>query len=406
VAATSALAEALARRKEENSLLLREDLARRATEFRGLPEVVALHTTERCNLRCVMCPRALGQGKLQLSRDRMAAVCDELFPTAKKVALSGAAGEPLLSDFDLVLERALAHGVRVDVVTNGTELTEALYRTAAPAFDHVNVSIDSHLPDVYERIRVGSRFERVDRNLRAITAARGARPDGVLLSLSAVVMRSTLPHFDGLVRYARELGVDGLILQRLSHSAKPTPEEDPFASPGAAAVGAALHGARATAAEVGLNLFASEFTAEFGVENLLIAPPRAKVPAELAGGALCSYLIQHFGVQPTGEVYPCCYPTDYVMGNVRFESPRAIWNSRAAQRLRAAHYARRPALFCAGCLHAPHLPPRGPRWWVDALRKGRMAVAYARNRRRRARLESRDVEERRRVAAQGEQPRG
>lgn len=372
-------------RKDENSRLLREDLAQRKTEFRGLPEVIALHTTEKCNLRCTMCPRSLGQGKLQLPRARLAAVLDALFPTAKKVALSAAAGEPLLADFDLVLERALAHDVRVDVVTNGTELTPDVYREAARAFDHVNVSVDCHLPEVYERIRVGGRFAKLDANLRGIAEQRTSAPDGVLFSLSAVVMKSTLPHFEGLVRYARSLGVDGLILQRLSQFAKSTPAEDPYAAVGEAGVLEALAAARRTAQDVGLNLFVSDF----GQQNLIVGPLRDKVPPPLLEKPLCWYLIQHFGVQPTGEVYPCCYPTDHRLGNLNEQTPLEIWNGREAQKLRAAHYARSGTLFCSGCIHAPHLPARRPAWLVEWLRRQRMRWLNARGRWRRERAESR-----------------
>ncbi len=200
-----------AQRKEENSLRLREDVERRATVMRGLPEIIAFHTTEKCNLRCVMCPRSMGQGKRQLPRDRLAAICDDFFPTARKVTLSAAAGEPLLADFDLVVEKALAHETRVDLVTNGLQLDAALYREVRPVFDHVGVSIDCHVSEVYESIRIGASFANLDQNLQAISEERRRNPDDVLWSLSAVVMRTTLPHLHGLVRYAHDLGVDGLI---------------------------------------------------------------------------------------------------------------------------------------------------------------------------------------------------
>jgi MoaA/NifB/PqqE/SkfB family radical SAM enzyme len=373
-------------RKEANSRLLREDVARRATIFRGMPELIALHTTEICNLRCVMCPRSLGQGKLQLSRERLAAACDALFPTAKKVALSAAAGEPLLADFDLVLAKALEHEVKVDVVTNGTELTPERYLAAASVLDHVNVSVDSHLKDVYERIRVGGRFDRLERNLRGIADQRRSRPDGVLLSISAVVMRSTLSHLPGLVRFARELGVDGLILQRLSHSVPAARDEDPFLLPdGAAAVTAMLGEVKAVAREVGQNVFVSDF----GEPNLIVAPPREKVPPQILGKDLCWYLIQHFGVQPTGEVYPCCYPTDHRLGDLETEEPEAIWNGEPAQRLRAAHYAGRGSIFCAGCIQAPHLKSRLPRFLLEWLRARRMKAARLAGARRASRVAER-----------------
>jgi radical SAM protein with 4Fe4S-binding SPASM domain len=365
-------------RKLENSRLLREDVAAGATSFRGLPEVIALHTTEICNLACVMCPRSLGQGKLKLSRERLAALFDDLFPTARKVALSGAAGEPLLSDFDLVLDHARAHDVRIDVVTNGTELTPDLYREAAPLFDHVNVSIDSSLPEVYERVRVHGSFERLDRNLRAIAELRRARPDGVLFSLSSVVMRSTLPHLEQLLEYTKSLGFDGVILQRLDQGALRVRSEDPQLAPGPAATAAALERLDAAAERIGVNLFA----VNVGRPNRIVSAPREKVPPELLSPRLCSYLAHHFGVQPTGEVYACCYPTDYRLGDLHHESPRAIWNGELAQRLRAAHFARRAPLFCAGCVHAPHLAAPRARWLHAGLLRARVALARWKNRRR------------------------
>ena len=368
-------------RKEENSHLLREDVAQRRTELRALPEIVALHTTERCNLRCTMCVRSLRPGKVQLPRARLGAVCDRLFPTAKKAALSAAAGEPLIADFDLVLEKALAHEVRIDVVTNGTELTAEAYREAAPALDHVNVSLDTAVPELYEEIRVGARFAKVEANLRAIAEERRRRPDDVLLSLSAVVMRSTLPHLADLVRFAGTVEADGVIFQKLYHSGKANPDEDPSEVPGPDAVLSAFEDAGRAAHETGTNLALSEF----GVDNVLVRPVREKVAPELVDGGACSYVLQHFGVQPTGEVYPCFHPTDHLLGSVLEEDPVAIWNGRAARRLRAAHFTGRGTLFCTGCPHAPHLHPRWPASLVGGLRRIRMRIAHTRNRRRRER---------------------
>jgi MoaA/NifB/PqqE/SkfB family radical SAM enzyme len=179
----------LAALKDANSRLLREGISAGHTRLEGLPETIALHTTERCNLRCTMCARSLGQGKLQLPRERLAVLCDDLFPTARKVALSAAMGEPLLADFDLIAQKAIEHGVRIDLITNGTELDAALYGSVGRAFDHVNVSVDAADPATYDRIRRGASFERLLRNLEGIAEHRRRHPDDVLFSLSAVVCR-------------------------------------------------------------------------------------------------------------------------------------------------------------------------------------------------------------------------
>ena len=365
---SGAAANDLSEQKAHNGRLLREDIAAARTRLRGLPEVIAFHTTERCNLRCTMCERSISQGELQLSRARLAAICDDLFPTARKVALSGAKGEPLLADFDLVAQKAQQHGVRIDVVTNGTELDATLYASVAKLFDHVNVSVDAADPATYERIRRGARFERLRSNLRGIAAHRRVHPDDVLISLSAVVMRSTLPHLEKLIHLAAEMEVTGVILQPLSHAGKRNDDEDPLPELGADGLRARLEALRPVARAAAVHLF----FANFAMVPECVGPLRAKVPEELTHPSACSYVLQHFGVQPDGRVYPCYRPTDHVLGDTNVESAKEIWNGPAFQRLRAAHYSRRGSIFCSGCVHAPGLPPRRPRWMQSSLQQMRL----------------------------------
>lgn len=342
--------------KAANSQLLREDVAARRTVYRGLPEVVTLNHSDLCNLRCVMCQRSLAQGTHRLDRRTLDHVANELFPTAIKTVLTTAGGDPLAVDFEFLLARALHFGVRVDAVTNGVLLSPALYRETRSAFDHLNVSLDSHVPEVYERIRAGASFQRVWSNLEGIAAERRRSPDGALFSLSAVVMKSNLPHLADFLRAVAPLQPDGVVFQRLLHAEKPTPEEEPSLAYDAAAIEGWFQDAERTAAELGLNLFLSEFRRP----NVVPTPPRAKVPTTIEGQGLCWFLAQNFNVMYTGEVFPCCIPTDLCLGNVAHEDPAAIWNGAPMQQLRQQHLGGRGNLFCSGCLHAPHLPSPEP----------------------------------------------
>ena len=123
-----------------------------------------------------MCQRSLGQGKHRLDAQALDHVVNELFPTAQKAVLTTAGGDPLAVDFDFLLERALRFDVRLDVVTNGLLLSRDTYRRARPALDHLNISLDSHVPAVYEHIRAGSSFARVWRNLELLAEERHRRP--------------------------------------------------------------------------------------------------------------------------------------------------------------------------------------------------------------------------------------
>jgi hypothetical protein len=124
--------------KAENSRLLRAEIAGGRTAYRGLPEIVTLNSTDICNLRCVMCPRSLAQGKCRLDDRAAGLVCDELFSTALKVNRTTAGGEPLRRGFDGILERARRHAVRMDVATDGMLLDLEVFPRMRPVLDHLN----------------------------------------------------------------------------------------------------------------------------------------------------------------------------------------------------------------------------------------------------------------------------
>ena len=361
------------RLKDANSALLREDIAQRREVFRALPEILSFNHTEICNLRCIMCPRYLGQGKQRLSRRTVDHVATELFPTAKKAILTAAAGEPLSADFDLLLKRALQFGVRLDVVTNGTMLRPELFRRARPVLDHLNVSVDCHIPEIYEKIRLGSRFDVVADHLRAIRDIRAAEADDVLLSVSAVVLRTNLPHLPDFVRWVkRETGADGVVFQRLRHEVKSTRDEDPQLGSDPEAIRRAFEPAAQAAREEGINLYLSDHH----VENVIHQPMRAKVPEALVDQGACWFVLQYFGIMYSGEVYPCATQTDHCLGNLLHEDPAAIWNGKQARALRRAHWRKTGTAFCIGCEYAPHLPRRRPRVMLRAEQVARVAVRH------------------------------
>lgn len=358
--------------KDANSALLRSDVEAGRLVYRGLPEVVTLNHSDICNLRCIMCPRHDAQGVNRLDEDTLRHITNELLPTARKLVLTTAGAEPLAVDYELLMEQARRHEVRVDAVTNGVLLTADVYRRSRETLDHLNVSLDSHVREVYERIRIGASYERVIGNLEAVCEERRGRTDDVLFSLSAIVMASNVPHLAAFVRFAASLGsVDGVVFQRLRHEEKPAPQEEPYDAFSEAEILAAFEDARREAEAGGINLFLSEF----GLPPTLARPIRTKIPETLEGRGLCWFLAQNFTVMYTGEVFPCCIPTDYSLGNVLYQDPVDIWNGKRMQKLRAAHLSRRGTTFCTGCLHAPHLPSGKETALQKTVKKARVSLS-------------------------------
>lgn len=340
----------LIRRKDENSRLLREEIAAKKETLRALPEVVSLYTSDVCNLKCRMCPRRLVKGEKSIEPEVLLSVCEALFPTARKVIMTGAAGEPLLEDFESILDLACKYWVRLDVITNGTLLTPELYRKARAVLDHINVSLDSHVPETYEQIRKGAKYDKVMGNLKAIREIRRNEGDDVLFSVSFLAMKSNLPHLPEFVRFAaKELAVEGILCQKLRHDVLATPEEDPEAHLGVEEIMRIIDEASEAGREEGMNLFLSEL----GLPNVMPNPLREKIPPPLEGQGLCWFAAQNFGLSSDGSVGPCCFPNDFCYGNVTRHSIEEIWNGENARALRKGQFAGQGESLCPGCMHNP-----------------------------------------------------
>lgn len=138
------------------------------------PVEVYVQISRRCNLRCTMCGHEVwtsNSGFMETEVfDRVLAEC-----TANGVktlhVLSGQ-GEPLLHPqvFEM-LERAVAQGLEVGIVTNGTPLTpERCQRLAGLGLAYIQFSFAGWDKDSYEATYVGAKFERVIENLKQMAA--------------------------------------------------------------------------------------------------------------------------------------------------------------------------------------------------------------------------------------------
>src|SRR5581483_5159067 len=141
-----------------------------------VPRFAQIEPVGRCNLQCRMCPvRYRDAGRALMDWEMYRGIVDRL-PAVRELHLQGL-GEPLMHPrfFDMVTYAA-DKGIAVSVNTNLTILTSAMaQRMADCGLAAIYVSIDSADPAVYEHIRVGARFDRVDRNVQRLVAVAGGR---------------------------------------------------------------------------------------------------------------------------------------------------------------------------------------------------------------------------------------
>jgi uncharacterized Fe-S cluster-containing radical SAM superfamily protein len=164
-----------------------------------------------CNLECVMCrdfkilPDA---GNIDRAIADMH--CAIEMGGLESVSFSGAGEVFVMAKVVRLLESDIfsSRGIAVNITTNLTHFNEKLWRRIRHNnFGVFAVSIDGCTAEVFERIRIGARWETVRQNMLFLTALRR---EGTIrhLTWNYTVQRGNVSDVGGAVRQARALGFD------------------------------------------------------------------------------------------------------------------------------------------------------------------------------------------------------
>ncbi|MBC7952000.1 MAG: radical SAM protein [Rhodospirillaceae bacterium] len=144
------------------------------------PLEVYVQIARRCNLRCAMCGHEVWQSNSGFMEaelfDRVLSECAA--NGVKRLHVLSGQGEPMLHPqvFEM-LEKAVAQGLEVGIVTNGTPLTaERCQRLGQMGLSYIQFSFAGWDKESYEATYVGAKFERTLENLKLMGAAtRGTK---------------------------------------------------------------------------------------------------------------------------------------------------------------------------------------------------------------------------------------
>jgi hypothetical protein len=167
----------------ERFLLSQARLVRRGLIAAGrdrapqLPEIVQIESTNICNARCVFCPRdemKRRQGVMDAGLYRK--VVDECAALGIRHVRLHNYGEPFV-DRQLTEKVAYAkqRGIaEVGVISNGSLIDERVARGVIDAgLDAINISVDASGREVFERTRVGLKYDNVIANIERLVRIRG-----------------------------------------------------------------------------------------------------------------------------------------------------------------------------------------------------------------------------------------
>jgi molybdenum cofactor biosynthesis enzyme MoaA len=136
------------------------------------PSMLELELSNTCNLECVMCIGELSSS-IRKNREQLPPIhspydqafveqLEEFIPHLKELRFNG--GEPFLINvvFDIFKKvEKLNPKLKITIATNGTVLNNKVKEWLNKLNIHINFSLDSLTPEIYETIRVNAKFERV-----------------------------------------------------------------------------------------------------------------------------------------------------------------------------------------------------------------------------------------------------
>jgi len=295
------------------------------------PFLVVWNFTNMCNLRCKHCYQKADKPlPNELTLEEKLNVLDQLEDAGvSAIAFSG--GEPLMHhDFWVVAEEAVKRGFYVSVATNGTLITRSVARKLKSiGVKYVEVSLDSVDPEKHDSFRgVKGCWERT------IEGIRNCVSEGVFTGIATTVTKQNYMEAEEIVKLAKKLNVPRVIffnfipvgrgVEIFDYDLNPHEREiflkklyDLMVKEKLEILSTAPQYAR---------IVLQESRGEYTSPTHFYAGPAIsglKDLADFIGG--CGAGRIYCALQPNGDVTPCVFIPQIVLGNLRSKSFKEIW---------------------------------------------------------------------------------
>ena len=328
------------------------------------PLFVVWNFTNRCNLKCRHCYQSSdsrgSSGELSLSEKL--SLIDEL-GTNYVAMVAFAGGEPTLSrDLEPALSRCQSYGMHTTLATHGGLMSpERCKRLAGLGLKYVEISLDSIDPARHDSFRqTPGAWKRSVEGLKNVIST-----DGLRGGLAMCVHRDNLDEVASMLEFACDLGVSCFAHFNFIPVGRGVEMADMDISPAQREDLLELLRSWMQSKRIGVISTAPQFgriCLSRPQEDALIScshagnasGEKARVVAKYLGG--CGAGRTYACVQPNGEVTPCVYMPDRIMGNIRRGSFRDIFQQSPWWDLLCDRNARDGACkeceyrnYCGGC---------------------------------------------------------
>ena len=306
----------------------------RHTVHWGMPIGLSIEPTTACNLGCPECPSGLkmfSRPTGNIAEADFRAWIDQFAKHAVHLNFYFQ-GEPYIHrGFLEMVSYANSKGLFTSTSTNGHFLTDDVARkTVQSGLRRLIISIDGTTQEVYEQYRIQGKLDQVLRGAEAIIRAkRELKAVYPQVIFQFLVVRPNEHQVDDILQLGAQMGADEVRLKTAQvydyHSGNPLiPHNERYSR------------------------YVLLKDGSFRVKNSL--------------DNHCWRMWSGCVITWNGKVVPCCFDKDatHVLGDLRSDSMRQIWNSEPYRAFRAAVFQSRSTIdICANC-------SEGTKVWAEA----------------------------------------
>jgi radical SAM protein with 4Fe4S-binding SPASM domain len=342
--------------ERRNRALLERELLDKRLVFDSRPYEAQIQFSNFCNMSCVMCHDGANPLFRKMSPELLEKVGEQIAPSLS-VVIPFDGSEPLLVGWDEARSMAEEYGFEFSLTTNVQFLDEHKFFELKDVTRELMLSIDTHYPDLFARIRPGSKPEKVFENLPLATAL--CREHGLELWANVVFMTLNGPTLDQTTAYLADAGVPTVnVLQMIDVNGRSS-HLDPTLHFSAEYVTSIKQRCIEVAREKRIRLLwqaAGWERHDFRVRKVPSKPGRdaavrweTHMKRHVPG--YCMMVWNRIHVDSLGQCTPCPYATngELVLGDLRDQDFDEIWNSPTARDLRRSMATWDYPAICSTC---------------------------------------------------------
>lgn len=306
---------------------------------------VFIEQNNTCNLKCRMCgfsdSRVAAVPRYHMPASVYESIAQQVFPVANYLHMSLMTEPFMTTDFPDRLMLVSKYSVPYSrVVTNGTLLTEkTIEKIIDSQITSFTVSIDGGSKELYEKIRVGARFDAVLKKIDVFKRLRKRRGAALpKLQINHVLMERNVDHFDeflALLKFIQPEQVDVRTIEPMTFVTGQESKDPAF-----------FEKVRRIRP-----IFAA-FCERNGIEETgYIRDEAGVIDLMTASGhrMTCQRPWDTLAIHANGDVHPCMSWTRPPIGNLARQSFEEIWTGEQLEQLRAEFEAAKPGIDCQNC---------------------------------------------------------